>query len=204
MREGSGFFIAIEGSDGIASSAISLEVAAHFRRLGHAVVVTSDAAASAFASKVLELVGDAGTSLDPVSASLLLTAARRELISTVIAPALARDEIVICNQFIHSMIAELSGLAGVTADVALTLHAQVCDDLWPDLTVLLEAEPSSGGMAGALRRTMSYTPDGDYGIIDAAAPAASMLQRTINLVSMNDRFESYSAQRQPLKQWRAA
>ena len=214
MQSEAGFFLSVEASSDEAAKAMSKALAARLSTLGHKVTVVSEVAGTPLGRQLNAIVQNAAQSLDPTSLSLLTTAGRRQLILADIRPALSRGDIVICERFIHSALALVSTTAEVTADVALALHAQACDDLWPDLTLLLDETPNAarqiasrlrtGDAASVLRRTMIYTPDGDYGIIDAPSSPTEAIERAVRMITRNDRFEDYSDQRSRIAQPRAA
>lgn len=217
MRDGAGFFIALESSDQGRASVLSSALADQLTGMGHVVARTADLTGCTLVTRISDLVDTPAASLDAITASLLLTAARRQLIKTVIEPALDRGEVVICDGFINSALARLGAASGVSADIGLGLHSYGCDDLWPDLTILVEptgvtsfphAVPhpraSTDRFRTSLRKSMAYVPDSDYGIVEGNGSTDSVLARAVALIASNDRFERFVQRSSAARHWRAA
>jgi dTMP kinase len=68
-------------------------------------------------------------------------AARRDHARLVVAPALARGEVVLCDRFTDSTFAYQGGGRGQSLAVLSTLEAWVLDGLQPDLTLWFDVEP---------------------------------------------------------------
>jgi dTMP kinase len=62
---------------------------------------------------------------------------RAQSIHQVIAPALDRGEIVLCDRFTDSTEAYQGGGRELGSEMVRTLHKTLCNDLQPDLTLLL-------------------------------------------------------------------
>jgi len=62
---------------------------------------------------------------------------RAQAIAEVIEPALAAGKIVLCDRFTDSTEAYQGGGRGLGSETVLALHRIVCDNLQPDLTLLL-------------------------------------------------------------------
>jgi dTMP kinase len=62
----------------------------------------------------------------------------------VIQPALAAGQHVICDRFVGSTLAYQGGGRGLPEALIRDLHRQMVDDLWPNLTVLLDVDPRIG------------------------------------------------------------
>lgn len=217
MSEPSGFFLAVEGGEGAGKTTLIGGLADHYEALGYSVTVTSDPLGCELGRHVAELPRGSHGASDPVIEMLLLTAARRQLIETIIRPAMAAGHIVLCERYVHSMLVQQSIFADNVADMPLRMHAEACGDLWPHITILLDAHPSVTlsrvrpdligrvveqaalpvytAVADAFRRTMRYTPDGDYGILNANSLPAVVLAEAIDMIAVNDHFERYVAGR---------
>ncbi len=86
----------------------------------------------------------AGT--DGLTDALLFNAARRQLVSVVIEPALASGRTVVCARFSDSTLAYQGYGAGVPLERLRALEALATDGLRPDLTILLDL-PVEAGLA---------------------------------------------------------
>lgn len=99
----SGLFIAFEGLDG-AGKTTQLNLAAEWlRKQGFPVVTTTDPAGTEYGRQLYEAMGQC----HPCDAAKLLSfaAARAELVSQVVLPAIAARNVVLCDRWIPSTIA---------------------------------------------------------------------------------------------------
>ncbi len=128
----SGFFITIEGIEGVGKSTQVEAIRAWLERRGRKVVVTREPGGTPLAERLRELVLlPQGESVGPVSELLLMFAARSVHLDNRIRPALAQGAVVV-------------------AEIA-ALEQLVQGALRPDLTLLLDA-PAEVGQARAQKR----------------------------------------------------
>src|ERR1700761_1312208 len=73
----------------------------------------------------------------PAAEMALMFADRAQSLHEIILPALDRGEIVLCDRYTDSSEAYQGAGRGLGADRVLAVHRAICDDLRPDLTVLL-------------------------------------------------------------------
>jgi dTMP kinase len=95
-----GIFISFEGIDGAGKSSHIQSLAQAFKEvkdLGQRVVLTREPGGTALSERLRELI--LHEPMDALTEALLVFAARREHIVQVIAPALARGDIVLCDRF---------------------------------------------------------------------------------------------------------
>ncbi len=146
-------FITFEGIDGAGKSSHIEAVAAHLRTRGAAVVLTREPGGTPLAERLRELLLHAP--MDHLTESLLVFAARRDHVQNVIAPALARGDVVLSDRYTDATFAYQGGGRGFDAKVLSTLENWVHADLQPDLTLWfdLPAEVASA------RRAAARTPD---------------------------------------------
>ena len=85
-----------------------------------------------------------GLELDPFAELLLFSAARADLVSRVIRPALEAGRVVVADRFADSSVAYQGGARGLGTSEVLSLTDTVIDGLWPDLTLLLRVDPEVG------------------------------------------------------------
>ena len=79
---------------------------------------------------------------NPIAETYLFCAARAELCKSVIEPALDQGITVIVDRFIHSTIAYQGYGKGVSIDDINQLNKIAINDISPDLTILLDIDPS--------------------------------------------------------------
>ncbi|MGH7024160.1 MAG: dTMP kinase, partial [Caulobacteraceae bacterium] len=153
-----GFFITLEGGEGAGKSTQAARLAERLRALGRTAVTTREPGGSPGAEAIRDLLvhGDA----DRWSASaetLLMYAARQDHVERVIAPALARGAVVVCDRFADSTRAYQGAGGGANATLVEALEADMRLTCWPNLTLVFDIEPAVGlarasGRAGAETR----------------------------------------------------
>lgn len=141
-----GLFISFEGIDGAGKSTHIEGLAKAFRDQGRTVTLTREPGGTPLAEKLRAMV--LGDPMDPLTESLLVFAARRDHLVTVIEPALARGEVVLCDRFTDATFAYQGGGRGFDLEVLGTLErwvqttpASVSGLRQPDLTVWFDLPP---------------------------------------------------------------
>jgi dTMP kinase len=143
--EGRGIFIVFEGVEG-AGKGTQLELArTYIQSQGRDVVVTREPGGTGFGDALREVILDptAGR-VHPRAEALVFAAARTQLVSAVIRPALDEGKVVLCDRFVDSSVAYQGYARGVGEQDILTLNAWATEGLFPDLVVLLHIEPEEG------------------------------------------------------------
>lgn len=102
-----GVFISFEGIDGAGKSTHIDALAGAFRAAGRTAVLTREPGGTPLAEKIRALV--LHEPMGPLTEALLMFAARRDHIEQVIAPALARGEVVLCDRFTDATFAYQGG-----------------------------------------------------------------------------------------------
>lgn len=148
-----GQFITFEGIDGAGKSTHIEPVAAHLRALGHVVRVTREPGGTPLAERLRELL--LHESMDALTETLLVFAARRDHVQQVIQPALARGEMVLCDRFTDATFAYQGAGRGFDSGVLNTLESWVHAELQPDLTFWFDL----GAEQAAARLAAARTPD---------------------------------------------
>jgi dTMP kinase len=91
--------------------------------------------------RIRELIKDPDVELGPRAELMLFSAARAELMSTVIQPELDRGRDVVCDRFIDSTVAYQGVARGLGVDFVEQVNSLVVGSRLPDLTVLLKIDP---------------------------------------------------------------
>jgi dTMP kinase len=139
------FFITLEGGEGAGKSTQAARLAPRIRALGREVVATREPGGSPGAEAIRELlVKGAADRWSPAAETLLMYAARFDHVERVIAPALARGAVVLCDRFADSTRAYQGAGGGVTGELIDPLAAQVRGISWPDLTLIFDLDPAAG------------------------------------------------------------
>lgn len=149
----SGRFITFEGIDGAGKSTHIEAVAERLRRRGGELVSTREPGGTALAEQLRELVLHAP--MDALTEALLVFAARRDHVSQIIRPALARGASVLCDRFTDATFAYQGGGRGFDLAVLATLEGWVQQGLQPDLTLWFDLPAA----VAAQRRHAVRAPD---------------------------------------------
>ena len=131
-----GMFITLEGMDGAGKSTHIPNIIALLASRGHEVVSTREPGGTKLGEHLRELLLH-----EPMHAeteTLLMFAARREHIASVIAPALARGAYVLSDRFTDATYAYQAGAKGVDFAKIAELERWVQADLQPDVTLLFD------------------------------------------------------------------
>ncbi|MBE8167484.1 MAG: dTMP kinase [Shewanella sp.] len=153
MNEYEGKFIVIEGLEGAGkSSAITLVRDYIEKHTGTKLVCTREPGGTPLAEKMRDLVKVADDS-DPLcdeAECLLIYAARAQLVSNVIKPALSNGRWVLGDRHNLSSLAYQGGGRGLSELVDVISNATL-KNFTPDLTLYLDIEPSLGLQRAASR-----------------------------------------------------
>jgi dTMP kinase len=118
-----GTFVSFEGIDGAGKSTHIQRLADALRAQGRAVTLTREPGGTTLAERIRTLV--LNEPMDPMTEALLVFAARRDHIGNVIAPALERGEVVLCDRFTDATFAYQGGGRGFDWDTLKTLESWV-------------------------------------------------------------------------------
>ncbi len=134
-------FISLEGIDG---SGKSTQAKLLVEALGPETVAIREPGGTDAAERIRDLLADPSFEIDSFAELLLFSAARADLVSRVIRPALEAGKTVVADRFADSSVAYQGGARGLGTSHVLSLCDTVIDGLWPDLTLLLKADPEPG------------------------------------------------------------
>ena len=140
-----GLFIAFEGGDGAGKSTQAALLAASLQAEGRTVLRTREPGGTPVGEKLRSLVLEHGQGdIDPRTEALLFAASRAAHVEQVIAPALERGDVVICDRFIDSSVAYQGAGRNLGTDAVRRLNEWGTGGLLPDLTILLDVDPRTG------------------------------------------------------------
>jgi len=137
-------YLAVEGIDGAGKSTVARELAAELRRLGHSVTLVREPGGTPVGESIREILLGLGRHLDHWTEAMLFAAARAQLAATVIAPALAKGELVVSDRSYYSSLAYQGGGRGLGMDVVRQVNETGLRGVVPDLIVLLRLDAESG------------------------------------------------------------
>jgi dTMP kinase len=129
-------FITLEGMDGAGKSTHIPSIIEMLQARGREVISTREPGGTVLGERLRELL--LHEHMHAETETLLMFAARREHIASVIAPALARGAYVLSDRFTDATYAYQSGAKGVPVSKIEILEQWVQEDLQPDLTLLFD------------------------------------------------------------------
>lgn len=145
-----GKFITFEGGEGAGKSTQLGRLAGRLSAEGSVVRGLREPGGTVFGERMRDLLKQPGAAIAPAAEALLFAACRAQLVAEVIAPALAAGEVVLCDRFIDSTVAYQAGGRGLDRALIESANRLACGGVRPDLTVLLDLDPSKGlGRAAA-------------------------------------------------------
>ena len=134
-------FVSLEGIDGSGKSTQAKLLA---EALGPETLLIREPGGTEAAERIRELLAEPSFEIDPFAELLLFSAARADLVSRVIRPALEAGADVVADRFADSSVAYQGGARELGTSHVLSLTDTVIDGLWPDVTVLLRVDPKVG------------------------------------------------------------
>ena len=140
-----GLFVTLEGID---RSGKTTQAALLLRALGEEAVGVREPGGTAAGERVRELLKDAAVQLSPEAEALLFAAARAELVSEVIRPALEEGRVVVSDRFLDSSLAYQGAARGLGVEEVERVNRFATGGLEPDLTLLLDIEPGAARARG--------------------------------------------------------
>jgi dTMP kinase len=155
-----GKFITFEGLDGCGKSTQLERLAAALRADGLEVVETREPGGTASGERIRQILLDSATTgLSPLTEMALMFASRAQHLREVILPGLHLGKYVLCDRFTDSTEAYQGGGRKLGSQAVLELHRILCEDVWPDLTILMESDVSAS-VQRARRRNLLKASDG--------------------------------------------
>lgn len=138
-----GKFITFEGGEGSGKSTQVKRFAASLEARGIKVLLTREPGGTRLAELIRGLLKDEAEDPPVDRAELLLfLAARAQLVKNVIRPALEEGTWVVSDRFSDSTIAYQGYGRGLPLDFVCAANNFACEDLKPDLTILLDLDPA--------------------------------------------------------------
>ena len=142
-----GWFITFEGPEGAGKTSQLDRAAVSLADRGMDVLVTREPGGTWLGEQLREVLlarTGANAPTDATTDAILFNAARRQLITEVVLPALEAGTTVLCARFADSTMAYQGFGAGVPLEQLALLEAVATDGLKPDLTILLDVPPEVG------------------------------------------------------------
>ena len=157
-----GFFLTFEGLDGSGKTTQIQRLASWMTKRGLTHRITRQPGGTATGDRIRALLLDSKSSgLAPRTELAMMFADRAQSIQEVIAPALSVGEIVVCDRFTDSTEAYQGGGRELGSEIVRELHRIICDDLQPDLTILLLPDMQASLVRARRRNTRQTTEGGE-------------------------------------------
>jgi dTMP kinase len=140
-----GYFITFEGVEGCGKTTQIKLLSELLSARGMSTVLTREPGGCPIADKIRSILLDAeNRALSPLTELMLYAAARAQHVTEVISPALIAGKIVLCDRFCDATVAYQSFGRGIDRSIIDPLNLQACQGVSPDLTVLVDCDPSVG------------------------------------------------------------
>lgn len=140
-----GHFITVEGGEGSGKTTVLDLVYKELIALGYSVLVTREPGGIPIAENIREIIlNPNNTQMEKRTEALLYAAARRQHLIEVIAPALKKGQIVLCDRFIDSSLVYQGHARGIGMKEVMAINDFAIGDLLPELTLFFDIEPKEG------------------------------------------------------------
>ena len=163
-----GRFITFEGGEGCGKSTQIRLLAAALEERGYSVVQLREPGGTAVGERIREVL----LARDSDGLDLLYEAARAQIVSELIRPALEQGRVVLCDRFADSTLAYQGYGRGLDIELIRRLNSAATAGLAPDATVMLFIDPEEG-----LRRAKGAT--GGHGAGDRIESAGLAFHRRV-------------------------
>lgn len=138
-----GVLITLEGGDGAGKSTHGRILVAALNKAGYEALYVREPGGNPISEQLRALVLDANNDIAPQTELFIYEAARAQLMSEVIAPALERGCVVVCDRFTDSTLAYQGAGRGLSLDFIEQANEFACMGIVPDRTLILQACPDS-------------------------------------------------------------
>lgn len=151
-----GPFIVVEGPEGAGKTTLATRLAGRLTAAGCPVVAVREPGGTVASEAARRLVLDPALHWSPPAELFLMLAARAELVTQVIEPALAAGQVVVSDRFDLSTLAYQVAGRGLDREAVLAANRLATRGLTPDLTVVLDIPPEVGQQR---QRVQGKAPD---------------------------------------------
>jgi dTMP kinase len=155
-----GHFITFEGLDGSGKTTQLRRLSVWLCATGHTVVTLRNPGSTPLGDRIRSVLLDSQSEstlgpITPLAEMALMFADRAQSISEIVLPALDAGSIVLCDRFTDSSEAYQGAGRQLGSGRILAMHAAVCNNLQPDLTLLL-LPPLAASLQRARRRNQRH------------------------------------------------
>lgn len=137
-----GSFITFEGCEGVGKTTQVDRLKRYLEKSGQPALFLREPGGTVISEKIREmLLSKENDKMNGKCEALLYSAARAQLLGEVVAPALKKGSIVVCDRFTDSTFAYQGAARGLGVDFIDELNKLTCGDIVPDVTVFLDLHP---------------------------------------------------------------
>lgn len=160
MKARRGVFITFEGLDGCGKTTQLVRLHETLSARGIDTLATREPGGSKVGERIRAILLDSRTAnLSPRAELALMFADRAQHVKEIIEPALASGKIVLCDRYTDSTEAYQGYGRELGSQLVLSLHRELCNDLWPDLTLLLDSDLNASIARARSRNTKSESAE---------------------------------------------
>ncbi|WP_103020723.1 dTMP kinase [Salinibacter altiplanensis] len=136
--------LTFEGIDGSGKSTQARRLNEHLQEHGHETLLVREPGGTELSEQVRSILLEPDLNVHPMAELLLFSAARTQLVTERIRPALEAGQIVICDRFYDSTTAyQGAGRNVANPEWLQSFHHRVTDGLVPTRTYLVELDPAT-------------------------------------------------------------
>ena len=136
-------FVTFEGCEGVGKSTQLNMLKEYLSATGQEAVYVREPGSTRISEKIRSAILDpANTEMTAETEALLYAAARAQLVSEVILPALSAGKTVICDRYVDSSAAYQGYARGLGIDFVRRINSYALANAMPDVTVFIDLRPS--------------------------------------------------------------
>lgn len=188
-----GLFITFEGIDGCGKSTQIAKLSEFIKENSGDLILVREPGGTAVGEKIRGVLLDKkNDGMDPVCELLLFEAARAQIVSEIIRPALAEGRIVISDRFFDSTFAYQGYARELGEDMVEMLNSTATSGLEPDITFLLDIDPKEalvrrGQRGGETDRMEALGASFQAKVRDGYLKLAAKSDRVVRIDASRDR-----------------
>ncbi|NVY95974.1 dTMP kinase [Lactobacillus sp. DCY120] len=152
-------FISLEGPDGAGKSTVAAQLQKKLQEQStQPVLLTREPGGSKISEQIRQVILDvANQEMDARTEALLYAASRRQHAVEVVAPALAKEQIVLSDRYLDSSIAYQGAGREIGIAAVRQLNLFAVEEILPSLTLYLDLPPALG--LKRIQEQRSQAPD---------------------------------------------
>lgn len=154
LTQPAGQLISFEGSEGSGKSTQIARLIAHLQQAGREVVATREPGGTDLGERIRDILlhKDEGQGMCPEAELLLFTAARAQLVRTVITPALQRGAVVVSDRYLDSSTVYQGAARNLAPGPVAAVNGFAVGAVLPHLTVVIDV-PTEVSLARVRQRS---------------------------------------------------